>query len=253
MRMHHYKEADEWTGGAWLTSGSSSAVIFVGTKGVGNSWYGLPDGTVWPDSPPYPDDPLGLRGWWTDAFKAQILFYDPLDLAEVAHGISPTYRPQPYDTLDIDSYLFAVDSTQQKDHVGAVAYDHNLGNLYLFERRADDDKCLVHVWNIDCGCTVPHTNDEIRTFSLDQNYPNPFNSQTMIRYDLSQREHVKLTILNSLGKEMATLADTRQSPGEYTVMWDGKNHYGNPLPSGVYLYRMKTESDVQIRKMILMK
>ena len=253
MKINYYKEADEWTGGAWLTSGSNSAIIFVGTKGLGNCWYGLPDGTVWPDDPPYPEDPLGQRGWWTDSFKAQILFYDPADLAAVTKGTLPSYRPQPYDTLDIDPYLFGVDTVQQKDHIGAVCFDRDQGNLYLFERRADGDKCLVHVWNIDCGCTAPQTKDEIRTFSLEQNYPNPFNSQTMIRYNLSQWEHVQLTLLNSLGKEIKTLMDARQSPGWHTSIWDGKNRHGNQLPSGVYFYRLRTGSSDQIQKMALLK
>lgn len=60
--MAGYHHADEWSAGAWLTTADSAAVVFVGTKGVGSCWYGLPDGTVWPDEPPYPEDPLNQRG-----------------------------------------------------------------------------------------------------------------------------------------------------------------------------------------------
>jgi len=77
MRMNGYKEADEWSGGAWLTAGDNSAVIFVGTKGLGNCWYGFSDGTVWPEEgpwPPVPDPPHDQRGWWSDSIKARILF-----------------------------------------------------------------------------------------------------------------------------------------------------------------------------------
>ena len=253
MMMDQYKEADEWTGGAWLTAGTNTAVIFLGTKGVGNCWYGLPDGTVWPDSPPYPDDPMGLRGWWADSFKAQILFYDPAELAAVTDGTLESYHPQPYDTLDIDSYLFAVDSTQQKDHVGAICFDRNLSNLFVFERRADDDKPLVHVWNIDCDCAAPVEDGAIREFSLEQNYPNPFNGETTISYYLTHTERVKLSIYNNLGALVATPVDGRQTQGSHTVIWDGTDRFGNPLSSGIFFYRIKIGNTTESRKMLLLK
>ena len=40
MKMNTYNEADEWSGGAWLTAGDKSAVIFAGTKAIGKNWYG---------------------------------------------------------------------------------------------------------------------------------------------------------------------------------------------------------------------
>ena len=42
--MNNYHNSDEWSGAAWLTAGSNSAVIFVGTKGTGYCWYGNPSG-----------------------------------------------------------------------------------------------------------------------------------------------------------------------------------------------------------------
>jgi len=40
-KMVNYSEQDEWSSGAWLTAGENSAVILVGTKAIGNSWYGF--------------------------------------------------------------------------------------------------------------------------------------------------------------------------------------------------------------------
>ena len=144
-----YHHADEWAGGAWLTGGSGSAVVFVGTKGEGDCWYGLPDGTVWPEEPPYPPDPLGQRGWWGTRFAGRMIFYDPDDLAAVAHGTLEPYEPQPYAALDLDPRLFAVASSQQKHHVGDVCFDRERGLLYLMEPLADGDKSLVHVWSVE--------------------------------------------------------------------------------------------------------
>lgn len=135
-----YHHSDEWTGGAWLTAGEKSAVIFVGTKGQGDCWYGNPDG---------PCLECENRGWWSDRFVGQILFYDPADLATVARGEMETWAPQPYATLEIDEYLYHVESEQQKHHVGAASFDRERGLLYVFEPLVDKDKPLVHVWRVE--------------------------------------------------------------------------------------------------------
>ena len=93
--LNNYQHSDEWSGGGWLTAGGKSAVIFVGTKGTGDCWYGCADGRVW--EPPYPPE-CPERGWWSTGFVGQIIFYDPADLAVVGRGkwkpgnLSPTPR-----------------------------------------------------------------------------------------------------------------------------------------------------------------
>ncbi|MBU0671183.1 MAG: fibronectin type III domain-containing protein [Patescibacteria group bacterium] len=138
--MDNYHHSDEWVGGAWLESGDSSAVIFAGTKGEGECWYGNEDG---------PCMECDNRGWWSTSFTGQILFYDPTDLEKVASGEMESFEPQPYNTLDIDDYLFNVTSTQQKHHLSSVAYNPNGNYLYVMEYLADNDKPLVHVWKIN--------------------------------------------------------------------------------------------------------
>ncbi|MBM4240546.1 MAG: hypothetical protein FJ150_02570 [Euryarchaeota archaeon] len=154
--MKDYSNSDEWNGGAWLTSGDKSAVIFVGTKGVGNCWYGYSDGTVWPDNPPYPPEPVisptfygeELRGFWSDSSEAEILFYDPADLAAVAQGKMKPYEPQPYAKLNIDKYLYNIKSPKQLDRIGAVAYDGERGYLYVLEPLVDNNQPIIHAWRI---------------------------------------------------------------------------------------------------------
>ena len=150
--MNDYHHSDEWSGGSWLTAGEKAAVIFVGTKGVGECWYGFADGTVWPDAapfPPIPAPPNDDRGWWSTGFEGQILFYSPAELAAVARGEMEPWQAQPYATLNIDEYLFNVHSDQQKYHVGAASFDRERELLYVFEPLADEDKSLIHVWKID--------------------------------------------------------------------------------------------------------
>ncbi len=145
--MDNYHHSDEWSGGAWLTAGDKSAVIFVGTKGLGECWYGCADGTVWPDEPPFPPE-CPERGWWSTGFEGQVIFFDPADFAAVALGEMELWEPQPYAVLNIDAYLFNIQSSQQKSHLGAASFDRESGLLYVFEPLADEEKSLVHVWRV---------------------------------------------------------------------------------------------------------
>jgi hypothetical protein len=147
--LERYRHSDEWAGAAWLSSGGRGAVVVAGTKGTGACWYGFADGTVWPDEPPYPPvPPGGERGWWSTSFAAELLFYDPADLAAVAAGTLAADQPQPYAALPLDQYLFAPRSARQKDHVGAIAFDRAHGRLFVMEPLADGDSSIVHVWSV---------------------------------------------------------------------------------------------------------
>ena len=78
----------------------------------------------------------------------QILFYDPGDLAAVAQGTLASWEPQPYATHNIDSVLFKPRSSQEWHHVGAIAFDRVRGFLYVVEPLVDEDKPIVHVWQV---------------------------------------------------------------------------------------------------------
>jgi hypothetical protein len=143
-----YHHSDEWSGGAWLTAGDRGAVVFAGTKGQGDCWYGCKDGTVWPDEPPFPPE-CPERGWWSTSFVGQLLFYNPADLAQVAQGTMERYEPQPYATMDVDAQLYHLTSTQEWFHVGAIAFDRDHGLLYVVEPFGDGEKPLIHVWQVN--------------------------------------------------------------------------------------------------------
>jgi hypothetical protein len=151
--LKNYHHSDEWAGASWLTDGSRTAVVFVGTKGQGKCWYGFANGVVWPeegpwpDVPPYPND---QRGWWSERFVRQMLLYDPADLARVAAGTMKPHEPQPYAVVDLDPYLFSIKGEQDLYKAVACAADQERGRLYVFERNADeDDRAIVHVWEIE--------------------------------------------------------------------------------------------------------
>jgi hypothetical protein len=90
-------------------------------------------------------------------------------------------------------------------------------------------------------------------FELAQNYPNPFNPGTTIRYALPYQAEVRLEIYNALGQLVKVLVNKSQTAGIKTVNWNGTNQFGEPVSSGVYLYRLKAGNHIQTRKMMLLK
>ncbi len=87
-----------------------------------------------------------------------------------------------------------------------------------------------------------------KEFSIEQNYPNPFNPTTQISYSVPEQAHVRLDVYSALGQQIATIVNENKSPGRYEVTFDATN-----LSSGVYLYRLQTESHTESRQMLLVK
>jgi len=83
---------------------------------------------------------------------------------------------------------------------------------------------------------------------LHQNYPNPFNSSTTIEFEVPQKAHVNLIIYDILGREIKTLVNKELEPGRYNLYFNASN-----LPSGIYLYTLKTPKFTKTNKMILIK
>jgi hypothetical protein len=85
------------------------------------------------------------------------------------------------------------------------------------------------------------------------NYPNPFNPSTTIRYYLPQMADVSLKIYNVPGQVICTLVSERQDAGEQRVIWEGRDNFGNPLGSGIYIYRLRVGKEELSGKMVLIR
>ena len=91
------------------------------------------------------------------------------------------------------------------------------------------------------------------TFQLAQNYPNPFNPSTNINYQLSELEQVTLSIFDINGQLVRTLVNAQQSPGNYTIIWDGLNEKGYQVSSGIYFYKLRTKKYALAKQMLLLR
>ena len=90
-------------------------------------------------------------------------------------------------------------------------------------------------------------------FSLHGNYPNPFNPVTTIRYSLSNRANVTVSVYNLMGQQIFDLVNRYHDAGFHQVTWSGKDNVGNTVPSGVYFYIVTTKDESLTGKMLLMK
>ena len=88
---------------------------------------------------------------------------------------------------------------------------------------------------------------------LFQNRPNPFNPVTSIRYTVPAASHITLRVYSPSGQLVRTLIDEKQPAGTWEVTWDGTNNAGNPVASGVYVYRLRAGNVTRSKKMTLLK
>jgi hypothetical protein len=140
-----------------------------------------------------------------------------------------------------------------------LVLDNLIGSLYDIEIKDN------HAWVSGNYGLLLKSNDSLLTwidnnnkplqneFSLNQNYPNPFNPTTTIEYsiplnDKRETSNVHLIIYDILGREVKTLVNEIQKPGNYNIQFDGSK-----LSSGVYYYQLKYGSFVQTKKMLLLK
>ena len=94
--------------------------------------------------------------------------------------------------------------------------------------------------------------------ALLHNYPNPFNPETWIPYQLAESAEVTLTIYDINGQLVRRLAVGHQAAGMYrsrsrAVYWDGRNHLGESVASGLYFYSLTADNFTATRRMLILK
>lgn len=128
------------------------------------------------------------------------------------------------------------------------------------------------VWELDNVCIPDNTTQRVNPkfvntaavsvdknapiaakFELFGNYPNPFNPTTSIKFATEKFSDVNLTIYSILGEEVATIHSGKLAAGTYTMSWNGKNNFGNAVPSGMYFYKVKSDNRTLTGKMLLLK
>lgn len=159
-----------------------------------------------------------------------------------------------YHTVDNPGIATLFSTVGIEDHTQTRGLTYTFANVYpptatplqaglaiKFTTTAPDD----YVSNSDNTLSIP--------FTMEQNYPNPFNPNTTISFNLMQATHANLSIYNLKGQLVKTLLNAQATAGKHSILWDGKDASGKSVSSGLYYYRLKTDSQISSRKMLLMK
>ena len=145
--------------------------------------------------------------------------------------------------LVLGDNVLAVESHQ----AGATSSDALMA-IDLILRKSEE---TTGVTDFGESATVP------KTMVLHQNYPNPFNPVTYIRFYLPQNNlgyhNVRLEIFDLLGKKVRTLFTGKYLPGSYDLRWNAEDDAGKPVPSGIYIYRLRSNSTNIVKKMVLLR
>lgn len=126
-----------------------------------------------------------------------------------------------------------------------------MGKTYYYKMSVVDFNKNESDYSAELAFTITSVEDEsgIPTkYALYQNYPNPFNPATEIKFALPEAANVKITIYNSVGKEVAVIENRNFGAGYHKVTWNADN-----FASGVYFCELKTASFFKVNKMMLMK
>jgi hypothetical protein len=133
---------------------------------------------------------------------------------------------------------------------------YSISNVEEFEDGANLGQILSpYIWTIGSSTGI---DDQIELdvptrYDLSQNYPNPFNPETTIRYALPEKSNVDLAIYNVQGQLVRTLVSEAKEAGYYKVIWDGTDDRGKAVPSGMYIYTMKTDNFEKVRRLVMLK
>ena len=193
-------------------------------------------------------------------------------------------------TTDKKSFSYTFYVTDVTDENARLGFDVGISSIDLFF----DNVFLIEV--TDTVTSIINTVPVIDKFTLYQNYPNPFNPSTTIKYSIpsstvisnpqrgerSQNLNnmeifpdgrndmlkVSLKVYDILGREIVTLVNKHQKPGNYEVEFNCHSGEGGNLTSGVYFYQLTAgasthlsadksgsiiENFVETKKLILIK
>ncbi|MBC8415928.1 MAG: T9SS type A sorting domain-containing protein, partial [Candidatus Cloacimonetes bacterium] len=75
-----------------------------------------------------------------------------------------------------------------------------------------------------------------------------------IEFSIQNDSKVELSIFNIKGQKIKTLAQNDFTKGSHSIIWNGDDESGNPVSSGVYLYKLSVNGKTEaVKKCLLMK
>jgi len=213
-------------------------------------------------------DKAGLSASVTVAVKVNNVNRAPQFTSEIPSGETVTVHiapnPVPYEfafaaeDADGDALTFSLiaaptgSSITSDGHFSWVATSDQAGKSFVVTVEVTDGSLTATSTQVvKVNETIVGVKEEEGVpseYTLMQNYPNPFNPSTSIRFGIPTESHVKLTVFNILGQEIAVLVDREMSAGYHKV-----NFNASKLNTGMYMYKIEASNFVSVKKMLLVK
>jgi len=149
------------------------------------------------------------------------------------------------DLIEDFSYTYDIKSKSDGHSIGALHWTDEI-DIY------DPDASITAIKAAYKEATERTTSTAKVAFNPDilmQNYPNPFTEFTSIKYTVHEEGNIKISIYNTKGDLIEKLIDKYHVEGTYEVEW--RIMHKN-IPGGIYIYKLESDSNIAIRKMILM-
>jgi M6 family metalloprotease-like protein len=144
---------------------------------------------------------------------------------------------------------YLVDNDAPTTDISMIFYSVNLTDIfgnYNLQYESSNSVFVVTGLSTENEEFIP------KTFSMSANFPNPFNPVTYVNFDVPEQSNVSFTIYSLLGQEVMSMTNEYQ-PGTYKLSWNGRDGFGNSVPSGVYILQMTSEGFTQSQKLLLLK
>ena len=221
------------------------------------------------------DDPAPLHD--EETFTVRVFTEEPQVVCDVTPGLLDFGAVALQDSVSQSFTIrnqgfveFSGEISEVCDHFGILegggpftlaAGDSLVVDVVFSPPLAGDYSCLIQLGQD--GCTVVECLGSgrdaagvelpAREYSLMQNVPNPFNPMTKISFNLATESHASLVIFDVAGRQITSLVNGVKSAGKHSVVWDGRNEFGQQAAAGVYFFRLEAGSFSETKRMVLVK
>lgn len=155
-----------------------------------------------------------------------------------------------YAVLDTNNITVNID---KKTHKASISGKNTEGKIRIkftvFDTEGGSAADTLHMTIIFTCINDQHITEIPDSFILENVYPNPFNNCTTIKFGLPKETNIFVNIYNIIGQKVAELiTDKKMSAGFHEIQWNA-----DALPSGIYLYQIRADGWVSIKRMVLMR
>jgi len=260
VRALHVHQGDLYIGGNWSSTSLQGRILRY-------------DGDQWHDVPGAPDEGAvrAMTSQGTDllvSVNASLQRVNADGWQDIGEPLLPNQPGNPNDYFINDIMVFGADiivtgylgGSESVPFTNMGIWTPSIGWHALSLGAANDQGNALHQWNDDilvCGAfdeadgmpsnglaalqyTVTSIADDLpvaRSTAI-QVFPNPFNPRTTLHLDLAQDGHVQLRLFDLRGRCVRELMNESRRAGHHQVSWDGCDHSGRAMPSGVYLAQL---------------